>query len=349
VGISQLSSLVPIAQDLRSLLSQHGAKPCHEDRLLRLWLAGQALTTPPVRREHHLPAQLQRALPDLKVHLAGLGTVQEARIATDGSQRLLVGLNDGQTVETVLLPRAGVCISSQVGCAVGCQFCMTGRTGLIRQVRSQEMLAQFALARVRQEIRKVVFMGMGEPAHNLEQVMDAIQAMGTLGDIAHKNIVFSTVGDERVFERLPQLTVKPALALSLHTTRETTREKLLPRAPRIAPVELIQRAQAYAKLTGYPIQYQWTLLEGINDSIEEADELAALLRGAYAVVNLIPFNSISDTQFRRPSAAVARAMVDRLQAQGVVTRLRLSAGQDVDAGCGQLRARQIRFQTKPHG
>jgi 23S rRNA (adenine2503-C2)-methyltransferase len=338
----------PTALALREHLAQLGAKPCHQDRLLRLWLTSNALTAPPVRREHHLPARLHNSLPALQEYLQQLGMVHEQHLAPDGARRLLVRLQDGQTVETVLLPRAGVCISSQVGCAVGCQFCMTGRSGLIRQLRSEEMLAQFVLAQQYNAIRKVVFMGMGEPAHNLEAVLDAIQVMGTLGGIAHKNLVFSTVGDKRVFERLPELRVKPALALSLHTTRSPTREMLLPRAPRIEPAELIRLAQDYAQRTGYPIQYQWTLLEGVNDSLEEASELAALLRGAYAVVNLIPFNSIANSHFRRPCAAVAQALADHLQAQGVVTRLRQSAGQDVDAGCGQLRARQIDFQPNPN-
>ncbi|EWS62053.1 putative dual-specificity RNA methyltransferase RlmN [Hydrogenophaga sp. T4] len=122
-------------------------------------------------------------------------------------------------VETVLLPRDGVCVSTQIGCAVGCVFCMTGTTGLIRQVGSAEIVAQVALARSLRPVKKVVFMGMGEPAHNLDNVLEAIDLLGTVGNIGHKNLVFSTVGDPRVFEALPRGRVKPALALSLHTTR----------------------------------------------------------------------------------------------------------------------------------
>jgi 23S rRNA (adenine2503-C2)-methyltransferase len=218
---------------------------------------------------------------------------------------------------------------------------MTGKGGLIRQLEASEMLAQLALARLHQPIRKVVFMGMGEPAHNLEQVIEAIQVMGSLGGVAHKNLVFSTVGDLRVFERLPTLKVKPALALSLHTTNASLREQLLPRAPRISPAQLVSQAQTYAQETGYPIQYQWTLLEGVNDTEAETEALIGLLQGAYAVVNLIPFNTISGSSFRRPQAVVARTMAQRLQSAGIVTRLRQSAGQDVDAGCGQLRARSL--------
>ncbi|MBN4836302.1 radical SAM protein, partial [Enterobacter hormaechei] len=121
--------------------------------------------------------------------------------------------------ESVLLPRDGLCVSSQVGCAVGCVFCMTGKDGLLRQIGSAEIVAQVALARTRRAVKKVVFMGMGEPSHNLDNVLEAIELLGTLGNIGHKNLVFSTVGDPRVFERLLQGRVKPALALSLHSSK----------------------------------------------------------------------------------------------------------------------------------
>ena len=120
----------------------------------------------------------------------------------EGVARLLVELSDGQMVESVLLPRGGLCVSTQVGCAVGCTFCMSGRDGLVRQLGSAEIVAQVVLARKRRAVSKVVFMGMGEPAHNLDNVLEAIQLLGTQGNIGHKNLVFSTVGDLRVFERL---------------------------------------------------------------------------------------------------------------------------------------------------
>jgi 23S rRNA (adenine2503-C2)-methyltransferase len=257
----------------------------------------------------------------------------------DGSARLLVGLADGQTIESVLLPRDGLCVSSQVGCAVGCQFCMTGRDGLVRQVSSGEIIAQVSLARTLRPVKKVVFMGMGEPAHNLDNVLEAIDLLGLEGNIGHKNLVFSTVGDPRVFERLGQGQVKPALALSLHTTKPALREQLLPRAPRLTPQELVDLGERYARLTGYPIQYQWTLLDGVNDGDDELDGIVALLKGKYALLNMIPYNTIPDLAFRRPSWEKARSIAARLHARGVLTKLRDSAGQDVDGGCGQLRAR----------
>src|SRR6185369_11167043 len=128
-----------------------------------------------------LPLSVREALPSLMDDLAGLATLQSEHPGEDGSARLLVALNDGQTVESVLLPRDGLCVSTQVGCAVGCVFCMTGRDGLLRQVGSAEIVAQVALARSKRFVKKVVFMGMGEPAHNLDNVMEAMELLGTLG------------------------------------------------------------------------------------------------------------------------------------------------------------------------
>jgi 23S rRNA (adenine2503-C2)-methyltransferase len=326
-------------ESIRQRLRALGANPRHEQRVLRLW--SQALPQRSGRREleHFLPSALVAALPAIETELAGLATLASEHPGEDGSARLLVKLGDGQLVESVLLPRGGLCVSTQVGCAVGCVFCMTGTAGLIRQVRSAEIVAQVVLARARRPVKKVVFMGMGEPAHNLDNVMEAIELLGTAGNIGHKNLVFSTVGDARVFEVLPRAGVKPALALSLHTTKADLRERLLPRAPRIAPDELVALGEAYARATDYPIQYQWTLLDGINDGDDEVEGIVRLLHGKYSILNLIPYNSVPELPFSRPSWEKAADLARRLHRRGILTKLRQSAGQDVEGGCGQLRAR----------
>ncbi len=327
--------------DIRAHLRALGANPKHEHRVLRLW--SQALPQTQGRRplDSFMPAAVREALPDIEAQFKALTTLREQHPGEDGSARLLVGLQDGQSVESVLLPRDGLCVSTQVGCAVGCVFCMTGREGLVRQVGSAEIVAQVALARTLRPVRKVVFMGMGEPSHNLDQVLEAIELLGTAGNIAHKNLVFSTVGDERVFERLPQQQVKPALALSLHTTRADLRAELLPRAPRFDPEYLVEAGERYARATGYPIQYQWTLIEGVNDGPDELDGIVRLLSGKYALMNMIPFNSVPGLPYQRPSWERAAEIARTLHRRGILTKLRQSAGQDVDGGCGQLRARDV--------
>jgi len=363
-----------LSQRLREL----GAKPCHEDRLLRGWSQVASYDRKNSPAENFFPLALRAALPAIEAELDGLAKLQGeypanghgvdttnnhgshdrsptptlTRIAGEGANvalrgfsdnegvaRLLVELNDGQRVESVLLPRGGLCISTQVGCAVGCVFCMSGRNGLIRQLGSAEIVAQVVLARKRRAVSKVVFMGMGEPAHNLDNVLEAIELLGTMGNIGHKNLVLSTVGDARVFERLPLMTVKPALALSLHTTDAALRARLLPHAPAIAIEELVERAEHYARATNYPVQYQWTLIEGVNDSDAELDGIAKLLAGKYAVMNFIPFNPVDGLAYQRPAPERIAAMSDALKRQGVLAKIRDSAGQEIEGACGQLRAR----------
>jgi 23S rRNA (adenine2503-C2)-methyltransferase len=339
--------------DIHQRLADLGALPAHSGRVIRAWLQGKPLNTGTKRQhtEHFLPLSVRNGLPQLSDELEGLARIRSEHPAADGSVRLLVELGDGQMVESVLLPRGGLCVSTQVGCAVGCVFCMTGKSGLLRQVSSAEIAAQVALARRYRPVKKVVFMGMGEPAHNLDNVLEAIDLLGTDGGIGHKNLVFSTVGDPRVFERLPQQRVKPALALSLHSTDAALRERLLPKAPKITPEELMTLGETYARQAGYPIQYQWTLLKGINDSQEEMDAILRLFKGKYAVLNLIPYNSLEMDEYQRPDGERIVQMVRYLHSRGVLTKVRNSAGQDIDGGCGQLRARandQIPLRSLPH-
>ena len=338
--------------ELRRRMRALGALALHEERVLRRWAQAQPQEGGRAQLQHFLPQALRAELPAITAQLDGLARLVSQHPGADGSARLLVGLHDGQTVESVLLPpnRAqGLCISTQVGCAVGCVFCMTGQGGLLRQLGSAEIVAEVVLARAlfpKRPIRRVVFMGMGEPAHNLEAVLEAIELLGTGGGIGHKNLVFSTVGDERVFERLPQGRVKPALALSLHTSKPALRQQLLPRAPRFDPADLVEAGEHYARTTGYPIQYQWTLIESVNDGDDEIDGIVKLLHGKYALMNLIPYNAIDGMPWRRPGWERAAEMARVLHRRGVLTKLRHSAGQDVDAGCGQLRVRAGRVQER---
>ncbi|TNC99610.1 MAG: 23S rRNA (adenine2503-C2)-methyltransferase [Gallionellaceae bacterium] len=381
---------------LRQRLQDLGAKPCHEDRLLRGWSQVCSYDKKGSPAETFFPATLRNGLPAIEADLNGLAHLHSEHAAGEGVARLLVELHDGQMVESVLLPRGGLCVSTQVGCAVGCVFCMSGRDGLIRQLGSAEIVAQVVLARKYRAVSKVVFMGMGEPAHNLDNVLEAIDVLGRHGNIGHKNLVLSTVGDVRVFERLmercahhslpppcrgrtevrveslkgdvstPTLPlplhgggnldsrgqsgiiekVKPALALSLHSTNAELRAKLLPHAPTISVEELVERAEVYARATGYPTQYQWTLIEGVNDSDAEVERIAALLKGKYALMNFIPFNAVDGLPYRRPSAVRTAEMMHTLNRQGIYSRVRDSAGQEVEGACGQLRARAVK-ENKP--
>ena len=260
-----------------------------------------------------------------------------------------MALADGQTVESVLLPRDGLCVSTQVGCAVGCVFCMTGRDGLQRQLGSAEIVAQVALARARRPVRRVVFMGMGEPAHNLDNVLEAIELLGTAGAIGHKNLVFSTVGDARVFERLPQR-AREAGAGAVAAQHAT---------PRCAPNCCRARRASTRPIwwpPARPTRAPPATRSSTSGRCSKASTTAttrstasrALLAGKYAMMNFIPYNAVDGLAFRRPSWERAAEMARALHRRGVLTKLRQSAGQDVDGGCGQLRARSAAV-VRVHG
>ncbi len=337
--VSSPASAVTLA-DIQARLEAQGAKPQHLRRIFRAWLGRAAW---PTEDDASFPKAVREGLPALRAQLSSIARIRSRHPGADAeSERLLVTLFDGQTIESVLLPRAGVCVSTQLGCAVGCRFCMTGRSGLIRQLSDAEIVAQVALARsLRRETKKVVFMGMGEPSHNLEQVFSALEWLADYGEFAHKDIVVSTVGDERLFARLHASRVKPALAVSLHTIDGEKRAHLLPRGARMSVDALIDAAERWARASHYPTQYQWTVIAGVNDSPEEARSFAQRIKGHYAMVNFIAVNAIPESSYQRGTRESLAAMVRAARAEGVIATLRDSAAQDVDGGCGQLRARVV--------
>jgi 23S rRNA (adenine2503-C2)-methyltransferase len=339
--MTRTTSPLHTVADLRAALEALGARPTHIRRLLTGWLAGRGHEEIPRRRRRtpRRSATLEAGLGEVFDALESLVDEIHHSEGPDGSCRRLLRLESGRTIESVDLPQEGLCVSTQVGCAVGCTFCKTGENGLLQQLSSLEVLAQLAHARRSRTVRKVVLMGMGEPAHNLEAVVEAVDAMGDEGGIAHKSVIFSTVGDPAIFEQLSKRRVRPSLALSLHSLDDGTRANLLQRAPRIEPRVLLDAAMAYADRVSSALLVQWTLLEGINDTTAEASELAAILRGRRAIINYIPFNDVEGNGFRRPPVERCVELVRTVRAHGALATLRFSAGQEIEGGCGQLRAR----------
>lgn len=322
-----------------------GAKPEHKRRIYRAWLGRGEW---PDMNAQRIPKAVRLAVPEIRARLQAIATLKSEYPGYDEqSARLLLTLNDEKTVESVLLPRDGICVSSQIGCAVGCVFCMTGRDGLIRQLSDAEIVAQVAMARrLRPQSKKVVFMGMGEPSHNLKNVIAAVEFLAEYGDFGHKNLVVSTVGDRRLFDAFENMDVRVALAVSLHTVDDEKRRQLLPRGCRMSVDELIDASEKWARKTGYPTQYEWTLMEGVNNALSEAQVLAKKLQGKYAMVNFIPVNAVQGSPFKRPGREEAADMVRTLRRYGVIATLRYSAAQEVDGGCGQLRARVLREEGR---
>lgn len=265
--------------------------------------------------------------------------VEEVK-SKDGTFRLGIGLRDGKRVETVAMPVGAVCVSTQVGCAVGCRFCASGMFGVERNLVPDEILEQVVHARRRLRIERVVYMGMGEPTHNLENVLAAIAAIREVTQIGGKRQTLSTVGSVRAFERMSQASVRPCLAVSLHTADDARRKELLPRAYKDSLKDIVAAADAYGRSMNHPVQFEWTLLAGVNDRDEDVEQLAALLQGVHGLVNFIVWNPVAELPFAAPSRERIVEVVRAVKARGVYATIRDSSGPDAGAACGQLRLKE---------
>lgn len=328
-------------QNIQQKLTEAGANEKHLALFWRQLLAGQ---TPQSSRKIRFPKVVETLIPEVVREVGRLLTVEDAVADSSGSQRLVLRLSDGEVIEAVLLPKEGLCLSTQAGCAVGCKFCMTGKGGLRRQLTDLEILAQLIVARKRREVHKVVFMGMGEPSHNLRAVLSALDWMAIYGQIGYKELVLSTVGDRRLFQELKTRAIKPALALSLHSVFDKKRMDLLPHAKDIPVEEILSFTKGYAQLTHYPVQFQWTLIEGVNDGEDEIQRLGDLWDGQFAVLNMIPVNAVEGTGFKRPNAQRLEQIAEELKRKHILVKYRNSAAQEVEGGCGQLRARFLKSE-----
>ena len=272
----------------------------------------------------------------------GLATsvVEEARSA-DGTVRMVIGLQDGKRVETVAMPVGAVCVSSQVGCAVGCRFCASGMYGVERHLDAEEIVEQVVHARRRMPIERIVYMGMGEPSHNLDNVLEAVARLKHEAGIGPRRQTLSTVGSLRAFERMAEAEVQPCLAMSLHCADEARRRELLPRAHKDPLRELVAGADAYGRSVGMPVQFEWTLLDGINDSLADGDALVDLLQGVRGYVNFIVWNRVADLPFAAPPRDRIVELVRYVKARGILATIRDSSGADAEAACGQLRLRRV--------
>lgn len=296
-----------------------------------------------------LPAALRRSLAEaLCIGRARLRTEQRAR---DGTIKRLYQLADGQLIESVLMPyddgRRTACISTQAGCAMACRFCATGQMGWQRHLDEAEILEQAwrfhaeLLARG-ERLSNVVLMGMGEPFHNYEASIGAVRRLGAELGIGQRHITISTVGIVPAIRRFAEEGLQVKLAISLHAATDEARTPLLPVNRRWPIDELMAACRDYQQRSGRRISFEWALIAGQNDSLEEARRLARLLRGLSCHVNLIPLNPTGGFEGGPSPDEAARAFAARLEAQGIPATVRLRRGIDIDAGCGQLRDRALR-------
>lgn len=280
-------------------------------------------------------------------HREGLRTTVHQEIsARDGTIRLVLALPDGEKVETVAMPVGAVCVSTQVGCAVGCRFCASGMFGLRRNLQTDEIVEQVVHARRRMRIDRVVYMGMGEPTHNLPAVLAAVAAIKQDAGIGPRRQTLSTVGSSRAFAALEGAEVRPCLAWSLHSADPAVRRELLQRAGNDPLPELACAAGAYADASGTPAQIEYVVLHGINDRDADLDALCALLTGLRGYVNFIVLNPVAGSPYASPPRARIVELVRAVKQRGILATIRDSAGVEAEAACGQLR-RQLAGDLLP--
>ena len=273
--------------------------------------------------------------------------VKETETSQDGTKKLALALADGEIIECVLIPEEDhftLCVSSQVGCPMGCRFCLTAQMGFKRQLTPHEILGQVLRARevlareeVEKPLRNIVFMGMGEPLANYENVLTALKVLlHPKGfNFSKRRVTVSTVGLVPNLKRLGQdITVR--LAVSLHAAQDELRSRIMPINQRYPLRELISACRAYPLPKGWRITFEYVLLKGLNDSPEDAYRLAKLLKGIPAKVNLIPFNEHPRLPFRCPEEETISRFQEILLKKGYVATVRKSRGRDISAACGQL-------------
>lgn len=346
--------------ELEQQLADWGYKPSHAARVLRTFYAGSPVpaesdTTPQhLRLPEGLAEKLAGALP-LPPGAKAPGSLAARQVAADGTTKILLRLHDARTVESVLMPdfradRAAGCISSQVGCAMGCDFCATTKTGFERNLTAGEIVEQFlALRREAQaagrRLQTLVFMGMGEPLLNLDHVLEAMNriADNRLGALGWRQITVSTVGIIPGIEALTATGLNFHLAVSLHAPDDATRAQLLPMGKRFAIAEILAAADRFQASRGRPVTIQYCLLRGVNDSADHAHTLASVLGSRRMHVNLLRYNptglSLRGRNYEPSSDATAEAFAAILRGHKLVAHFRRSRGPDIDAACGQLRRR----------
>ncbi|MBE9067763.1 23S rRNA (adenine(2503)-C(2))-methyltransferase RlmN [Leptolyngbya cf. ectocarpi LEGE 11479] len=276
----------------------------------------------------------------------GRSEIHHRSVAPDQTVKFLLRLDDGHIIEAVGIPterRLTVCVSSQVGCPMACDFCATGKGGFIRNLATHEIVDQVLTVQEAfdQRVSNIVFMGMGEPLINTQNVVAAIKCLNQDIGIGQRSITLSTVGIPGQIRRLAQHHLQVTLAVSLHASNQDLRTQLIPSAQQYPLKELLDECRDYVSITGRRVSFEYILLSGLNDCPNHAVELSQLLRGFQSHVNLIPYNPIDEVDYQRPSRQRVNQFTDSLKAAGIAVSVRYSRGLEKDAACGQLRASKI--------
>jgi len=333
--------LEPDARALPDWLASHGL-PRYRAAQIRRWVfAGRV-------RSFEEMSDLPK---DLREKLAADFQLWTTRVALhtatdDGTEKLLLELADGQQIECVLLrdgPRRSICISTQVGCAMGCVFCASGLNGVARNLTAGEIVEQMLqldrLLPVGERLSHIVVMGMGEPLANLDRLLIALgEASDPSGlGISPRRITISTVGLPEAINRLTELESRYNLAVSLHAPDDALRNELVKVSKNIPLADILRAADRYFEASGRRLTFEYVLLGGLNDHLDHARRLAELLRGRTALLNVIPYNPVAGLPYRTPSSSAQNRFLDVLRTAGINVFVRERKGDKINAACGQLR------------
>lgn len=336
--------------ELTEWVQQQG-QPAYRGKQLHQWLYQKGARS--LAEISVFPKAWREAVAE--VATVGRSTIGFQSVAPDGTRKYLLDLDDGRTVEAVGIPtekRLTVCVSSQVGCPMACEFCATGKGGFTRNLEAREIVDQVltVAADFGQRVSNVVFMGMGEPLMNYEATVAAVESLNQDVGIGQRSLTVSTVGLPERIRQLAERRLQIVLAVSLHAPNQALREELIPTAQNYPLGALLEDCREYARLTGRRVTFEYILLAGTNDLPEHARELAQRLKGFQAHANLIPYNPIQEADYKRPTRQSIQTFKDILEAAGIATSVRYSRGLEADAACGQLRAarkQKITPVTKP--
>ena len=333
--------LLDLDDELAEWLGEQG-HPAYRAKQVRQWL---------FEKRAHTFDDMTNLSKKLRTELAGEFQLWTSRVAKhlkarDGTEKLLLQLADGGKIECVLLrdeQRRSICISSQVGCAMGCVFCASGLDGVDRNLTTGEFVEQMLrLARLLPEderLSHIVVMGMGEPLANLDRLLPALEIASSptgLG-ISPRRITISTVGLPSAIRRLADECPRYNLAVSLHAPNDELRNQLVPVNRKTGLTAILREADRYFEASGRRLTFEYVLLGGLNDLPEHAQQLAALLRGRPALLNIIPYNPVAGLPYKTPSLSAQRRFREILEGAGLNIQFRQRKGDEIDAACGQLR------------
>ena len=320
---------------------RHGEWTFRADQIRR-WIFGKRVND--FESMHDLPKGLRAAL--VAEFRLFASEIVKHQVASDRTEKLVLRLADGNHIEAVVMretERITVCLSTQVGCAMGCVFCASGLLGVKRNLSTGEIIEQVLrldrLLTPHERITNVVVMGIGEPLANLKALLPAMEMLNEKGGLGlgARRITISTVGLPDKIRELARYGKPFNLAVSLHAPNDELRNQLVPVNAKTGLPAILEAAEDYFRETGRRVTFEYVLLGGINDSIEQAHELARLLAGRGAHVNLIPMNAVNELEFAAPTHARVAAFIDTLTSAGIAATTRKRKGADIDAACGQLR------------